>query len=66
MIGELADALGGVDVFVNNAGTGYSAPFLEHELDDFRRILDVDLVGAFAAGQEAAPPQVAGRHGGHQ
>lgn len=64
VIGELADALGGVDVFVNNAGTGYSAPFLEHELDDFRRILDVDLVGAFAAGQEAARRMVAAGSGG--
>jgi NAD(P)-dependent dehydrogenase (short-subunit alcohol dehydrogenase family) len=64
VVGGLADALGGVDVFVNNAGMGHSQPFLEHSLEDFRRVLDVDLVGAFAAAQEAARRMVAARRGG--
>src|SRR4051794_4415635 len=33
VIGELADALGGLDVFVNNAGTGHQDPFLELSLE---------------------------------
>lgn len=64
VVGELADALGGVDVLVNNAGTGSSAPFLEVSLDEWRRVLDVDLTAAFCAAQQAARRMVNAGHGG--
>ncbi|HVL97277.1 MAG TPA: SDR family oxidoreductase [Solirubrobacteraceae bacterium] len=48
------DALGGVDAFVNNAGTGHEDPFLELPLGTFREILEVDLIGAFLCAQRAA------------
>ena len=53
-IDELAEALGGVDVLVNNAGSGASTPFLEIEPAEWRDVLEVDLTGAFLASQAAA------------
>lgn len=50
----LADELGGLDCFVNNAGAGAQAPFLEHNLDDWRMVMEVNVDGAFLAMQEAA------------
>jgi len=64
VVADLADALGGLDVLVNNAGTGSSSPFLEASLEDWQRVLDVDLTAAFCAAQEAARRMVAGGRGG--
>lgn len=51
---ELADELGGLDVFVNNAGKGPDAAFLELELADWQGVIDADLTGAFVCAQAAA------------
>jgi hypothetical protein len=54
VVRDLADTLGGLDVFVNNAGTGGGSPFLEIDLDEWRAIIETDLTGAFVCGQQAA------------
>ncbi len=38
---------GGLDVLVNNAGISFITPALETPVADFRRVLEVNLVGPF-------------------
>lgn len=39
--------LGRVDVLVNNAGTSDAVPALKQSVEDFRRVVDVNLFGAY-------------------
>jgi len=64
VVGELAEALGGVDALVNNAGTGTSEPFLEMDLETWQHVLAVDLTAAFRATQEAARRMIGAGRGG--
>jgi len=50
------DELGGLDVWVNNAGIGMVRPSLELTLEDWRRTIDLDLTATWIG------CQVAGRH----
>jgi NAD(P)-dependent dehydrogenase (short-subunit alcohol dehydrogenase family) len=60
----LAAELGGLWLFVNNAGGGESHPFLEFPLEDFREVIDLNLTGAFLCAQRAARLMVNAGEGG--
>lgn len=64
MVRETADALGKLDVFVANAGTGRSAPFLEVSEEDWDVVLRTNLTGVFLSCQAAARRMVEQRQGG--
>jgi NAD(P)-dependent dehydrogenase (short-subunit alcohol dehydrogenase family) len=64
VLDELAEALDGLDVLVNNAGTGDDTPVLELDLDTWRHIIETDLTGAFLCAQAAARRMVAAGGGG--
>jgi NAD(P)-dependent dehydrogenase (short-subunit alcohol dehydrogenase family) len=65
VIDELADSLGGLDVLVNNAGTGDpTGDFLELSYDEWRQVIDTNLSGAFLCAQRAARRMVDAGNGG--
>jgi len=63
-IEAVLDAFGDVpDVLVNNAGIVRFGPLLEHSIDDFRKVLDVNLAGTFIVTQAVAKRMVSRRSG---
>jgi len=64
VVDDLAEQLGGLDVFVNNAGTGDGTPFLELDLATWRHTVAADLDGAFVCLQRAARRMVEQGRGG--
>ena len=64
VVDELAEALGGVDVLVNDAGTGHSTALLGTDFATWREVLATDLDAAFLRLQRAARRTVAAGRGG--
>jgi len=64
VIDDLAQALDGIDVLVNNAGMGRGGPILEVSYEDWRYTISVALDGAFLCSQRAARLMVEQGRGG--
>lgn len=54
LVAETVAQFGRIDVLVNNAGAGSDLPAIDLPVDDFRSILEVNLVAPFALAQAAA------------
>ncbi len=67
-IAETADFavqhLGGIDIWVNNAGVYPSTPVLETTDEEWDWVLDTNLRGTFVGGREAARRMIATERGG--
>ena len=62
-IDEAAATLGGLDTAFNNAGTGSMSRLHEYDPDEFRRVVDVNLLGVWH-GMRATIPHLLGAGGG--
>lgn len=63
VVAEATGRLGGVDVLVNNAGIDIAATIEDARIEDFRRIVEINLFGEFH-GMQAVIPAMKLRGGG--
>src|SRR5271170_20045 len=59
-----ARTFGGLDILVNNAGIEFKHPFVEFPVEQFQKILAVNLVGPFVCAQIAARQMILQKRGG--
>ncbi|AKU92252.1 SDR family NAD(P)-dependent oxidoreductase [Vulgatibacter incomptus] len=59
----VAASFGPIDIVVNNAGIAFSAPLHRTSLAELRRVLEVNLVGAFAVIHAVLPSMLERRRG---
>lgn len=64
MMSDIIAAFGRIDIAVNNAGIEIKRPFLEVTDEEWNRVLQVNLFGAFAVHQSAARHMVKQGDGG--
>jgi 2-deoxy-D-gluconate 3-dehydrogenase len=63
LMARTVDALGGLDIVVNNSGIARTVPLAEATPDDWQATLDVNLTGVFNGCRAAASHLIAQRRG---
>lgn len=63
MVGKIEADAGGVDILVNNAGVIQRTPMTDMAAEDFRRVVDVDLVAPFLVAKAVLPGMIQKGHG---
>ena len=62
-VADIVERHGRLDVMVNCAGVSYIAPVLLGKTDDWRRVLDVNTLGAFTISRAVLRPMIRAHYG---
>ncbi|MBR5307304.1 MAG: gluconate 5-dehydrogenase [Clostridia bacterium] len=63
MVSKIENEAGIIDILVNNAGIIKRIPMHEMSAEDFRRVVDVDLIGPFIVSKAVIPSMIKKGHG---
>ncbi len=63
MVQKIISEFGRIDILVNNAGIGTPTPFLEISEDEWDRVMNINLRGAFIVTQQVLKQMVKQRYG---
>lgn len=64
LMNEIVQQCGKLDILVNNAGIGGNTPFLDIKIEDWKRMISINLTGAFIVAQAASRQMVMQGQGG--
>ena len=63
LVEQIQQDLGTIDILVNNAGIIKRIPMTEMSAEDFRQVIDIDLVGPFLCAKAVIPGMIRKGHG---
>ena len=63
LVAEIEQELGTVDILVNNAGIIKRIPMCDMDPEDYRQVIDIDLVAPFICAKAVLPGMIAKGHG---
>ena len=63
MVRKINEEVGIIDVLINNAGIIKRIPMLETSAEDFKKVVDVDLVAPFICAKAVIPGMIQKGHG---
>ncbi len=63
MVADIEATVGTIDILVNNAGIIKRIPMEEMKVEDFRRVIDIDLVGPYICAKAVIPGMIKKGHG---
>lgn len=63
MVADIEKKYGSVDILVNNAGIIKRIPMTEMKAEEFRQVVDIDLIGPFICAKAVIPGMIKKGHG---